>query len=165
MRRVAVLRDPTAIAGIGQFAVIQSVARSVGVEVSPLNLRDAGEIERAVTAFASSSNGGLIVAASALASVQRSLIIELAARHRLPAVYFDRLFVASGGLISYGADFGDGWRRATDYVDRILKGEKPADMPVQAPTKYDLAINLKTAKALGLTIPPAVLARADEVIE
>jgi ABC-type uncharacterized transport system substrate-binding protein len=165
VRRVAVLRDPTAIAGIGQFAVIQSVARSVGVEVSPLNVHDTDETERAVTAFASSSDGGLIVAASALATVQRSLIIELAARHRLPAVYFDRLFVANGGLISYGAGFGDGWRRATDYVDRILKGEKPADLPAQAPTKYDLVINLKTAKALGLTIPPAVLARADAVIE
>jgi putative tryptophan/tyrosine transport system substrate-binding protein len=163
--RVAVLRDPTAIAGIGQFAVIQSVARSVGVEVRPLNLRDAAETERAVTAFASSSNGGLIVAGSALASVQRNLIIELAAHHRLPAVYFDRLFVTNGGLISYGAGFGDGWRRATDYVDRILKGERPADMPVQAPTKYDLVLNLKTAKALGLTIPPAVLTRVDEVIE
>ena len=163
--RVAVLRDPTAITGIGQFAVIQSVARSVGVEVSALNLRDAGEIERAVTAFARSSNGGLIVAASALASVQRNLIIELAARHRLPAVYFERLFVADGGLISYGADLADGYRRAADYVDRILKGEKPADLPVQAPTKYELVINLKTAKALGLAIPPAVLARADEVIE
>jgi putative tryptophan/tyrosine transport system substrate-binding protein len=163
--RVAVLRDPTAIAGIGQFAVIQSVARSVGVEVRPLNLRDAAETERAVTAFASSSNGGLIVAGTALASVQRNLIIELAAHHRLPAVYFDRLFVTNGGLISYGAGFGDGWRRATDYVDRILKGERPADMPVQAPTKYDLVLNLKTAKALGLTIPPAVLTRVDEVIE
>ncbi len=165
VRRVAVLRDPTAIAGIGQFAVIQSVARSVGVEVRPLNLRHADETERAVSAFASSNNGGLIVAASALASVQRDLIIELAARHRLPAVYFDRLFVAGGGLISYGAGFGDGWRRATDYVDRILKGEKPADMPVQAPTKYELVVNLKTAKALGLTIPPVVLARTDKVIE
>ena len=163
--RAAVLRDPTAITGIGQFAVIQSVARSVGVEVSPLNLRDAGEIERAVTAFARSSNGGLIVAASALASVQRNLIVELAARHRLPAVYFERLFPASGGLISYGADFEDGFRRAAGYVDRILKGEKPADLPVQAPTKYELVINLKTAKALGLTIPARVLARADEVIE
>jgi len=165
VRRVAVLRDPTSITGIGQFAVIQSVARSVGVDVSPLNLRDAGEIERAVTAFASSSNGGLIVAASALATVERSLIVELAARHRLPAVYFDRQFVTSGGLISYGADLEDGYRRAAGYVDRILKGEKPADMPVQAPTKYDLVINRKTAKALGLTIPPAVIARADEVIE
>jgi putative tryptophan/tyrosine transport system substrate-binding protein len=163
--RAAVLRDPTAITGIGQFAVIQSVARSVGVEVSPLNLRDAGETERAVTAFARSSNGGMIVAGSALATVQRDMIIELAARHRLPAVYFDRLFVASGGLISYGADLVDQFRRAADYVDRILKGEKPADLPVQAPTKYDLVINLKTAKALGLDVPASVLARADEVIE
>jgi putative tryptophan/tyrosine transport system substrate-binding protein len=163
--RAAVLRDPTAITGIGQFAVIQSVARSVGVEVSPLNLRDAGETERAIKAFARSSNGGLIVAASALASVQRNLIIELAARHRLPAVYFERHFVASGGLISYGADQVDGYRRAAGYVDRILKGEKPADLPVQAPTKYELVINLKTAKAFGLDIPPTLLARADEVIE
>jgi putative ABC transport system substrate-binding protein len=163
--RAAVLRDPTAITGIGQFAVIQSVARSVGVEVSPLNLRDAGETERAVTAFARSSNGGLIVAASALASVQRNLIIELAARHRLPAVYFERHFVASGGLISYGADQVDGYRRAAAYVDRILKGEKPADLPIQAPTKYELVINLKSAKALGLEMPATVLARADEVSE
>ena len=163
--RAAVLRDPTAITGIGQFAVIQSVARSVGVEVSPLNLRDASETERAVTAFARSSNGGLIVAGSALATVQRNLIIELAARHRLPAVYFERLFVDSGGLISYGADIVDGFRRAAGYVDRILKGEKPADLPVQAPTKYELVINLKTAKALGLEVPSALLARADEVIE
>ena len=151
--RAAVLRDPTAITGIGQFAVIQSVARSVGVEVSPINLRDAGETERAVTAFARSSNGGLIVTASALASVQRNLIVELAARYRLPAVYFERLFVASGGLISYGADLADQYRRAAGYVDRILKGEKPADLPVQAPTKYELVINLKTAKALGLDVP------------
>jgi ABC-type uncharacterized transport system substrate-binding protein len=165
VRRVAVLRDPAAIAGIGQFAVIQSVARSVGVEVSSLNMRETDEIERAVRAFASSSNGGLIVAASALAAVQRNLIIELATRYRLPAVYFDRLFVANGGLISYGAGFGDGWRRATDYVDRILKGEKPADMPVQAPTKYELIVNLKTAKTLGLTVPAPLLARADGVIE
>ena len=163
--RAAVLRDPTAITGIGQLAVIQSVARSVGVDVSPLNVRDAGEIERAVTAFARSSNGGLIVAASTLANVQRNLIVELAARHRLPAVYSERVFPAIGGLVSYGADFEDGFRRAADYVDRILKGEKPADMPVQAPTKYYLVINLKTAKALGLTIPPAVLTRADAVIE
>src|SRR5215470_1010692 len=163
--RAAVLRDPTAITGIGQFAVIQSVARSVGVDVRPLNLRDAGEIERGVTAFASSSNGGLIVAASAFANVHRNLIFELAARHRLPAVYSERLFPATGGLISYGADFEDGFRRAAGYVDRILKGEKPADIPVQVPTKYELVINLKTAKALGLVIPPAVLARADEVIE
>jgi len=163
--RAAILRDPASIAGIGQFAVIQSVARSVGVEVSPLNLRGAEEIERAVTAFARSSNSGLIVVASALATVQRNLIIELAARYRLPAVYFSREFVASGGLISYGADFVDQYRRAAGYIDRILKGEKPADMPVQAPTKYELAVNLKTARALGLAIPPAVLARADEVIE
>jgi putative ABC transport system substrate-binding protein len=163
--RAAVLRDPAAITGIGQFAVIQSVARSVGVEVSPLNLRDAGEIERAVTAFARSSNSGLIVVASALAVVQRNLIIEVAARYRLPAVYFNREFVASGGLISYGADFIDQYRRAAGYVDRILKGEKPADMPVQAPTKYELVINLKTAKTLGLTVPPSLLSRADEVIE
>ena len=163
--RVAVLRDPTQGSGIGQFAVIQSAARTIGVEVSPLNVRDAGEIEWAVTVFARSSNSGLIVAASTVASIQRNLIIELAARYRLPAVYFERLFVASGGLISYGADFADQYRRAASYVDRILKGEKPADMPVQGPTKYELVINLKTAKALGLTIPPAVLARADVVIE
>jgi putative ABC transport system substrate-binding protein len=163
--RALVLRDPTAMAGIGQFAVIQSVARSVGVEVSPLNLRDAGETERAVTAFARSSNGGLIVTASVPATVQRDLIVELAARHRLPAVYWDRLFVPSGGLISYGADLLDQCRRAAGYVDRILRGEKPADLPVQAPTKYELVLNLKTAKALGLEVPPMLLARADEVIE
>jgi putative ABC transport system substrate-binding protein len=163
--RAAVLRDPNAITGIGQFAVIQSVARSVGVEVSPLNLLEAGETERAVAAFARSSNGGLIVAASALANVQRNLITGLAARHRLPAVYFERLYVASGGLISYGPNFDDQFRHAADYVDRILRGEKPADLPVQAPNKYDLVINLRTAKELGLDIPPAVLARADEVIE
>src|SRR5262249_48815065 len=163
--RAAVLRDPTAITGIGQLAVIQSVARSVGVDVGSLNVRDAGEIERAVTAFASSSNSGLIVAAAALATFNRSLTGELAPRHRLPAVYSERAFPAIGGLISYGADFGDGFGRAAGYVDRILKGEKPADMPVQAPTKYYLVINLKTAKALGLTIPPAVLARADTLIE
>ena len=165
VRRVAVLRDPAAMTGIGQFAVIQSVARSFGVDVSPLNLRDPSETERAVTAFASSGNGGLIVAASALATVQRALLIELAARHRLPAVYFERTFVASGGLISYGADLAEGYRRAAGYVDRILKGEKPADLPVQAPNKYELAINLKTAKALGLSVPQSLLARADEVIE
>jgi putative ABC transport system substrate-binding protein len=163
--RAAVLRDPTAITGIGQFAVIQSVARSVGVEVTALNLRDAGETDRAVTAFARSGNGGLIVAASAAASVQRNLIIELAARHRLPAVYFERLFVADGGLISYGADIVDQYRRAASYVDRILRGANAADLPVQAPTKYELVINLKTAKTLGLEMPAAVLARADEVIE
>jgi ABC-type uncharacterized transport system substrate-binding protein len=162
--RAAVLRDAAITAGIGQFAVIQSVAPSVGVEVSPINVRDAGEIERAVTAFARSANGGLIVTASALSVVHRDLIITLAARHKLPAVYFERFFVTGGGLISYGADFIDQMRRAASYVDRILKGEKPANLPVQAPTKYEMVINLKAAKALGLTVPQSVLARADEVI-
>jgi putative ABC transport system substrate-binding protein len=141
------------------------VAPSVGVEVSPVNVRDAGEIERAVTAFARSSNGGLIVTASALASAHRDLIIALAARHKLPAVYYRRYFVARGGLISYGYDSVDQYRRAAGYVDRILKGEKPADLPVQAPTRYELVLNLKTVKALGLDVPATVLARADEVIE
>ena len=163
--RAAVIRDPAIAAGIGQFGAIQSVAPSVGVEVSPVNVRDAGEIERAVTAFARSSNGGLIVTGSALAVVHRDLIITLAARHKLPAVYFQRFFVTGGGLISYGPDIIDQYRRAAGYVDRILKGEKPADLPVQAPTKYELVINLKTAKALGLDVPPSLLARADEVIE
>jgi putative ABC transport system substrate-binding protein len=163
--RAAVLRDPAITAGIGQFAVIQSVARSVGVEVSPVNVRDKSEIERAVTAFAGTSNGGLILTASALSVFHRELIISLAARHRLPAVYYRRVFVADGGLISYGADITDQYRRAAGYVDRILKGEKPADLPVQAPTKYELVINLKTAKALGLELPTSLLARADEVIE
>jgi putative tryptophan/tyrosine transport system substrate-binding protein len=161
----AVLRDPAITAGIGQFAVIQSVARSVGVEVSPVNVRDKSEIERAVTAFAGTSNGGLILTASALSVFHRELIISLAARHRLPAVYYRRVFVADGGLISYGADITDQYRRAAGYVGRILKGEKPADLPVQAPTKYELVINLKTAKALGLELPTSLLARADEVIE
>ncbi|HZN31023.1 MAG TPA: ABC transporter substrate-binding protein, partial [Xanthobacteraceae bacterium] len=163
--RAAVLRDAGITAGIGQFAVIQSVAPSVGVDVTPMNVRDAGEIERAVTAFARSGNGGLILTASALAAVHRDLVIGLAARHKLPAVYVSRYFVAGGGLISYGADFVDQFRRAAGYVDRILKGEKPADLPVQAPTRYELVINLKTAKALGLDVPPTLLARADEVIE
>jgi ABC-type uncharacterized transport system substrate-binding protein len=163
--RAAVLRDPAITAGIGQFGAIQSMAPSLGVEVSPVNVRDAGEIERAVVAFARSTNGGLIVTGSALAVVHRDLIITLAARHKLPAVYFLRTFVADGGLISYGPDNIDQYRRAAGYVDRILKGEKPADLPVQAPTKYELVINLKTAKALGLDIPPTVLARADKVIE
>ena len=163
--RAAVLRDPAITAGIGQFAVIQSVAPSLGVEVSAINVRDAGEIERAVAAFARSRNGGLIVTASALAVRHRELIIALAARHKLPAVYYRRYFVTSGGLISYGPDLVDQYRRAAGYVDRILKGEKPADLPVQAPTKYELVINLKTAKALGLDVPATVLARADEVIE
>ena len=144
---------------------IQSAAPSVGVEVSPVNVRDAGEIERAVAAFARSSSGGLIVTGSALAVVHRDLIIALAARHKLPAIYFERNFVASGGLVSYGPDYLDQFRRAASYVDRILKGEKPADLPVQAPTKYKLVINLKTAKAAGLTMPSTLLATADEVIE
>ena len=144
---------------------IQAVAPALGVEVSPVNVRDAGEIERAVTAFARTSNGGLIVTGSGLAQLHRDLIATLAARHKLPAVYFERSFVAAGGLISYGPDFVDQYRRAAGYVDRILKGEKPADLPVQAPTKYELAINLKTAKAIGLEVPPTLLARADEVIE
>jgi putative tryptophan/tyrosine transport system substrate-binding protein len=163
--RAAVLRDPAITAGIGQFAIIQSVAPAVGVEVSPVNVRDAAEIERAVTAFARTPNSGLILTASALSVVHRDLIVTLAARHKLPAVYYRRLFVISGGLISYGADFLDQFRRAAGYVDRILKGEKPADLPVQAPTKYELVINLKTAKTLGLEIPSSILARADEVIE
>jgi putative tryptophan/tyrosine transport system substrate-binding protein len=163
--RAAVLRDPALPSGVGQFAVIQSVAPSVGVEVSAVNVRDAPEIERAVAAFARAPNGGLIVTASPLAQRHRDLIVALAARHKLPAVYFDRVFAAAGGLISYGPDYIDQYRRAAAYVDRILKGEKPADLPVQAPTKYELAINLKTAKALGLVVPPMLLARADEVIE
>ncbi len=163
--RVAVLRDPAIPAGIGQFAVIQSVAPSLGVEVSPVNVRDADEIERAVAAFAQSANGGLILTASPLSVVHRDLIIMLAARHKLPAIYFERFFVADGGLISYGPNFLDQFRRAAGYVDRILKGEKPAELPVQAPTKYELVVNLKTAKALGLDVPATLLARADEVIE
>ena len=162
--RVAVLR-PTTPAGFGQFGAIQTVAPSFGVEVSPVDVRDAGEIERAITAFARSSNGGLIVTASAVAQVHRDLIVTLAARHKLPTVYWNRVYVTGGGLISYGPDSIDPHRRAAGYVDRILKGEKPADLPVQAPTKFELAINLKTAKALGLDVPPTLLARADEVIE
>jgi putative ABC transport system substrate-binding protein len=163
--RAAVLRDPAITAGIGQFAVIQSVAPSVGVEVSPVNVTDATEIERSVAAFASEPNGGVIATASALTAIHRDLIVTLAARHKLPAVYPAREFVISGGLISYAADFIDQYRRAASYVDRILKGEKPGDLPVQAPTRYALVINLKTAKALGHTVPPSVLARADELIE
>ena len=163
--RAAVLRDPAIVAGIGQFAVIQSAAPSVGVDVSAINMRDGAEIERAVTAFARRPNGGLILAASALAAIHRDLVVSLAARYKLPAVYITRYFVAGGGLVSYGPDFVDQYRRAAEYVDRILKGEKPADLPVQAPTQYELVINLKTAKALGLDIPTTVLASADEVIE
>jgi putative ABC transport system substrate-binding protein len=163
--RAAIIRDAAIIGGIGQFAAIQSVAPSLGVEVSPVNMRDADEIERTVSAFARSSNGGLIVTGSGLAVVHGNLIITLAARHKLPAVYFDTYFVTGGGLISYGPDLIDQYRLAAGYVDRILKGEKPADLPVQAPTKYELVINLKTAKALGLDVPATVLARADKVIE
>jgi len=165
MTRVAVIRDPALTAGGGQLGVIQAVAPSVGVEVSPVNVRDGGEIERAITAFARSPNGGLIVTGSTLAAVHRNLIVTLAARHKLPAIYSLRYFVAIGGLISYGPGLVDQYRDAAGYVDRILKGEKPADLPVQAPTKYELVINLQTARALGLEVPPTLLARADEVIE
>jgi putative ABC transport system substrate-binding protein len=163
--RAAVLWDPSIAAGIGQFAVVQAVAPSLAMEVIPVNVRDASEIERGIAAFARSGNGGMVVTASALSIFHRELIAALAARHKLPAVYAARDFVASRGLISYGADFVDQYRRAAGYVDRILKGEKPADLPVQAPTRYELVLNLKTAKALGLDVPPTVLARADEVIE
>jgi putative ABC transport system substrate-binding protein len=163
--RAAVLRDAAISSGIGQFAVIQSVARSVGVDVSAISLRDGAEIERSIAAFARAPNGGLILTAGALSSVHRDLIIALAARHKLPATFQERLYAAAGGLVSYGPNFLDQFRRAAGNVDRILKGEKPADLPVQAPTKYELVINLKTAKALGLTVPETLLARADEVIE
>ena len=163
--RVAVLRETGVAAGPAQFGAAQTVAPSLGMELRPVDTRDADEIERAITAFARGANGGLLVTGSSATTSHRNLIIALAAQYRLPAVYFTRFFVAAGGLISYGSDYVDQFRRAAGYVDRILKGEKPSDLPVQAPTKYELAINLKTAKALGLTIPPAVLARADEVIE
>jgi putative tryptophan/tyrosine transport system substrate-binding protein len=163
--RAAVLRDPTLGTGTGLFAAIQAVAPSLRVEVNPVNMREAGEIERAVAAFASSPDGGLIVVTSTFSIAHRELIVTLAARHRLPAVYFERSFVVAGGLISYGNDYIDQYRRAAGYVDRILKGEKPADLPVQAPTKFEMVLNLKTAKALGLTVPPSLLAIADEVIE
>ena len=165
LTRVIVLWDPAITAGIGQFTIIQSVATSAGIDLRPVKLRDAGEIERAISAFARSQNGGLIVTTSALSTVHRDLIIALAARLKLPAVYYERFFVTAGGLISYGANFIDQHRRVASYVDRILKGEKPGDLPVQAPTKYELVINLKTAKALGLTVPQSLLAGADEVIE
>jgi putative ABC transport system substrate-binding protein len=163
--RVGVLRDSAIAAGIGQFAVIQSVAPSIGVDVSVINMRDARQIEQDIARFASSPNGGLILTGSALAVVYQNLIVALAARHKLPAVYYRRYFVASGGLISYGWDADDQYRGAARYVDRILRGEKPADLPVQAPTKYELVINLKTAKALGLSVPQSLLSRADDVIE
>jgi putative ABC transport system substrate-binding protein len=165
VRRAAVLRDAADPAGIGQWGAIQTASPSFGVDLTAIGLGDAAEIEHAVTAFAHAPNGGLVVTSSAPSMVHRQLIITLAARHKLPAVYADRIFVTGGGLISYGPDRIDQYRRAAGYVDRILKGEKPADLPVQAPTKYELIINLKTAKALGLTVPDTLLARADEVIE
>ena len=163
--RAAVLRDPGITGGIGQFAAVQTAAPSLGIEIMPVNMRDTSEIENGITTFARSANGGLVVTGSPLAVLHRNLIITLAARHKLPAVYFEREFAVDGGLISYGPNFIDQFRVAAGYVDRILKGEKPAELPVQAPTKYELVINLKTAKALGLTVPPSLLARADEVIE
>ena len=163
--RAAVLRDPAVSAGVGQFAVIQAVAPAIGIDVRPIDVREAAEIERGVTAFARVANGGLVVTASPWTTFHRGLIARLAGRNKLPSVGAIRPFVESGGLVSYGANFEDQFRRAASYVDRILKGAKPADLPVQAPTKYELAVNLNTAKALGLTIPPAVLARADLVIE
>jgi len=163
--RAAILRNPDQGSGTAQFGVIQAVALALRMEVNPINMRDADQIERAVAAFAGSQNGGLIQTASGVAQVYRKLVIALAARHKLPAIYYERSFVAAGGLASYGPDYVDQYRRAANYVDRILKGEKPADLPVQAPTKYELVINLKTAKALGLEISPSLLARADEVIE
>jgi putative ABC transport system substrate-binding protein len=165
LTRAAVLRNPAIASGSGQLGAIQGAAPSFRMELFPVDVRDAGDIERAVAAFARAPNGGLIVTASAEAVVHRDLIVSLAARHQLPAVYTQRVFVTSGGLIAYGPDFTDQWRSAAAYVDRILRGEKPADLPVQAPTKYELTINLKTAKALGLEVPPTLLARADEVIE
>jgi putative ABC transport system substrate-binding protein len=163
--RAAVLRDPTFVAGIGQFAVIQAVAPSVGIEVSPIDLHEPNQIERAIATFAQSPNGGIILAASAIGATNVNLVITAAARHKLPAVYTNRTFVAAGGLISYGPNIADQFRSAAGYVDRILRGEKPGDLPVQAPTKYELAINLKTAKALGLSVPQSLLGRADELIE
>jgi putative ABC transport system substrate-binding protein len=163
--RVAVLRDVGSATGAGQWAMIQAGASSRGMEVSPINLRDAPELERAIAVFARPGDGGLVVTTNSFVQTHRELVISLAARHKLPAVYFERFFVIGGGLISYGPNIADQYRRAAGYVDRILKGEKPADLPVQAPTKLETAINLKTAKALGLTVPPALLARADEVIE
>jgi putative tryptophan/tyrosine transport system substrate-binding protein len=163
--RAAVLRDPAFAAGIGQFAVIQSMAPSVGIDVSPIDLGESAEIGPAIADFAQSSNGGIVVTASAIGATHSDLIIAAAARYKLPAVYPQRPQVAAGGLMSYGPNFDDQYRRAASYVDRILKGEKPADLPVQAPTKYELVINQKAAKAIGLAVPPSLLARADEVIE
>jgi putative ABC transport system substrate-binding protein len=165
MVRVGVLRDPVQGSGTSMFVAVQAVAPSLGVEVHPINVRETDEFERALAGFARVGDGGLVVTSGGATALHRNLIITLAARHKLPAIYFERVFVTHGGLISYGGDYGVQFRRAAGYVDRILKGEKPADLPVQAPTKYDLVINLKTAKALGITVPPALLATADEVIE
>jgi ABC-type uncharacterized transport system substrate-binding protein len=165
LKRVAVIRDPTTAVALGQFGAMQGVAPSLGVEVTPVNLANVGDIEQPIAAFARPGNGGLVIFGGPLILAHRDLIIALAAQHRLPALYPNRFFAAAGGLISYGPDFLDQFRRAAGYVDRILKGEKPADLPVQAPTKYELVINLKTAKALGLEVPTSVLARADEAIE
>jgi putative ABC transport system substrate-binding protein len=165
VKRAAVLRDTSIAPGLGEFGAIQALAPSLGVEVRPVDVRDASEIERAVAAFAQGSDGGMIVSGSPSAVIHRGLIIALAAKHRLPTVYPNRVYADVGGLISYGADFVDQYRRAASYIDRILKGAKPTDLPVQVPTKYELVINLKTAKTLGLTVPPTLLARADEVIE
>ena len=163
--RVAVLRDPDTSTGVGQWAAIQTVAPSLGVELIPINPRAVGEIEPAVAAFAQAPNAAMIVPVSGYLTLQRDLVVALAARHRLPAIYPYSFYVHSGGLLSYGPDAVDPYRRAAGYVDRILKGEKPTDLPVQAPTRYELAINLKTAKALGLEVPPTLIARANEVIE
>jgi putative ABC transport system substrate-binding protein len=163
--RVAVIRDPALASGIGQFGAIQSVSPLLGIELRPINVRDTSEIERGIASFALSPNGGLIVTSSALAAAHRDLIVMLAAKHKLPSVYFARHFVTAGGLISYGPNFVEQFRRAAGYVDRILKGEKPSDLPVQTPTKYELIVNLKTATALGINMPSALLASADEVIE
>jgi ABC-type uncharacterized transport system substrate-binding protein len=165
LKRVAVIRDPTIAVGIGQFAVIQAVAPSVGLEVTAVNVRDRTEVSRALAAFAGSSNGGFVVTAGPLSTVNREFIVGLADKHKLPAFYFERFFAAAGGLISYGPIFDDQLRATARYIDRVLKGEKPGNLPVQAPTKYQLVINLKTAKALGITVPPSLLVRADEVIE
>jgi putative tryptophan/tyrosine transport system substrate-binding protein len=163
--RAAVIRDSAIASGVGQFAAVASMGPALGVDIVPVNVSPPSEMEEALAAFARSANGGMVVTGSASAVMHRDLIIKLAAQHRLPAVYYEHSFVAAGGLISYGPDFVDQYRRAAGYVDRILKGEKPADLPVQAPTKYELVINLKTAKALGLTVPDTLLARADEAIE
>jgi putative ABC transport system substrate-binding protein len=165
MKRVAVLRDPALAVGAGQYGAIQSAAPSFGVELRPVNIRDPAEIERGIAAFAASSDGGIIVTGSPFAPTHRELIVTLATRHKLPAIYYERFFATNGGLMSYGADSIDQFRQAAGYVDRVFKGEKPADLPVQAPTKNELVINLKAAKTIGLTVPPTLIARADEVIE